>query len=213
MEIKPSIETTTGSPICVVMAYNENYKKLGEYTSSVNQDYCRFRGYNFRLYTEGFDESRPASWSKLLFVKDALKNYEFVFWIDTDAVFTNKSLSIERFIQKGGNIFVGREPYKFHFGIFLIRNSEWSFWLLDKIWSIYPHDLGGWEQAVFNELVTTNQVGNNMIYFPLKSFMSVVAPGLWDMEFKWQEGDFIGHCWGKHSQEKKLEEIKKCIII
>ena len=86
--MKVNLELNNGSDICVVMGYNDDYQKLGDITSYANLAYCMRQKYDFRLYREGFDLSRHPSWSKLLFVRDALYNHKWVYWIDGDAVFT-----------------------------------------------------------------------------------------------------------------------------
>ena len=210
--MKVNLELNNGSDICVVMGYNDDYQKLGDITSYANLAYCMRQKYDFRLYREGFDLSRHPSWSKLLFVRDALYNHKWVYWIDGDAVFTNYLMPITRYIQLGGDIYVGAEREMFNFGTFLIRNCEWTHYIINEMWAYkvfawrWP-----WEQQAFNECFFKKQVENHVVYFAMKEFCTILLPEEWNEALKWKPGDFAAHCWGKRTQEEKIQAIKSCL--
>ena len=211
--MEPSTELKVGSNICVVTGYNYCCREHGEFTTRINLNYCLKQRYNFRAYTRGFDESRFPSWSKLLFIKDALQHYEWVFWIDADAVFTNHKLRIERIIQAGGDIFICRETPDMIFscGVFMIHQCEWSFWLIDEMWNTTGWDwLGSWEQSAFNKLWIEGKVGNRMVYYQMRDFNSVPAPAP-HPEMEWQVGDYVAHRMGDYPSKPRIEMLTECL--
>jgi hypothetical protein len=58
--------------------------------------YAAKHGYTFLSGGEDvWDRSRPAAWSKLLFILKHLDDYDYIFWSDADAIITNPALSLE----------------------------------------------------------------------------------------------------------------------
>jgi len=204
--------------VCVVTAYNDAYALLGDLTSGVNRLYCTRRGYDIRVHREGFDSSRAMTWNKILFIRQALEDYEWVFWIDADAMFTNHDIPIEKFIQRGGDFFICMDvpaQGKFNAGVMLLRRCDFTFWMLDEIWK--RNDLANvffHEQTALNDLYESGKLNNHVVWYPTRAFNSFTfaSPemlcGAPESDYVWQKGDFVAHCPGKRVYEKMSDFAK-----
>lgn len=204
------------SKMCVVSAYDGNLKEMGEYTSRINFNYCERHGYGFRAYTEGFDESRHPAWSKLKFVKETLKDYEWVFWIDADAIFTNHDIRLETFVCPDIEFYICVEDARsmmFNTGAFLIHRCDWAFWFLDELWNRKDwKSYRLWEQTALQLMVSEGRVWDRVKYFPMRAFNS--APTDSDWKEKWYPGDFVAHKFDASMRAKdKLEWLKRCVDV
>lgn len=118
-------------------------------------EYCNRHGYELINANEIIDHSRPAAWSKLKAVEKALRSgrFDYVMYIDMDAIIMNLDIPIEAFISAGNSGMRDKEndesshqehpPYDLimtgdwngpNTGVWLIRNSEWSLWFLTTLW-------------------------------------------------------------------------------
>lgn len=212
--IKPSIELKKKSPLCVVMAYTDDYKICGDFTSEVNIQYCHEKSYNFRLYRDGFNTRRHPAWSKFDFVRATMKDYEWVFWIDADAMFTNFDTQINYFVNKDYHFFVGNEGQGavdrfFNMGTFLIQRCDWSYELLDNIWYKRLPDKREHE-SLTHMSYTSTFLTTGMAYYPLRGLGSHIGS---DRDWRnWQTGDFIAHCRGPMYQVNKVRLLADCLL-
>ncbi|KAL3637287.1 hypothetical protein CASFOL_019586 [Castilleja foliolosa] len=110
-------------------------------------DYCRIHGYKI-FYNNGFLEPKMTSfWAKISILKAAMLAHpeiEWLFWVDSDAIFTDMELKIpfERY-EDHNNMVVHGWPNLIYrdkswvgvnAGVFLIRNSQWAMDFLD-VWA------------------------------------------------------------------------------
>lgn len=196
--------------ICVVTAYTNDMADIGDFTSAINRKYCNRHNYDFKVFREGFDQSRSPRWSKLKFIKQTLKDYEWVFWIDADAIFTNHDMLISGFVQDRGDLFMCLDlQQRFNAGVMLLRNCDWTFWMLDEAWSRL--DMSN-EQDAINLMYSGGVIGSHLIYYMARAFNGLVGiddsslKGALSNTYKWQRWDFVAHCTGNHSD--KLSKLK-----
>ena len=212
--MKPCIELKTGSNLCVVTGYSDSCNEHGPFAARVDISYCLKHGYDFRAYgDECFDKKRFGAWSKVLFVNESLKDYQYVFWIDADATFTNHDKKIADLIKLGGDMFLCRQECDgdFNTGVFLIRSCDWSFWLLEEMWNTKGWDwLGGWEQSAFNKIYKEGRVGQRMVYYPMKVFNAIPDPAPHPL-MEWQPGDFIAHRAGAYNTSERKIILTECL--
>lgn len=89
-------------------------------------------------------------WQKLIAVRDLLNlkennkyRYEWVWWLDADALFTNFSKSPQNFIKKfgaGKDIIIAKDPFSaLNAGVFLVRNTQFSRDFIDDIINLFPY--------------------------------------------------------------------------
>lgn len=204
------------SKFCVVTAYQDDlpWRTLGDLTSSTKVAYCKAKGYGFRCYRSGWDVARPMSWSKLHFVLDALRHYEWVFWIDADAIVTNPNVGLSSFITGKEDMVLcrvqhlgemNRHEQVMNCGVFLLRSGEFAEKLVETLWSkAHCVNHAWWEQKAFIEAYDeSEELRSRVRVLPAKAFNSVP---LWrdtmSNEAKWSPGDFICHVAAYEVQDR-----------
>lgn len=160
--MKPEV-IVSGDNVCMVMAYtaqNAKFAEMGAFSSRVNMNYCVKHKYGFRLHTSGFDEGRHPSWSKLLFLREALKDYPWAFWVDADAIVTNPAVRLERFLDDRYLMVAGKQNWgssewnAVNCGVFFVRNAPDVGEFFDKVWAdISREGRVGWEQDGVRTLI------------------------------------------------------------
>ncbi len=115
-------------------------------TYKINKEYADIHGYDFKSVEEEAKEGYWPTWIKIPLIKKYLKDYDYVFWIDSDAFFfTNQSL--EMFMGKNVGLtkcLTNKEDSKNSWedsksftitssGAMLFKNSEFSFRVLEDL--------------------------------------------------------------------------------
>lgn len=145
-----------------------------EYANLMNRNkkYCKQHGYAYKFIKRGYSNI-PPYWRKVSLVKEYLKNYKGILWLDTDAVIFNLNISLDSLTNSSKQLFISNDdwnshPLHFNTGIWIIKNTiemhrlldDWIHtynekdWLKDSMnkW----HSTGGWsgttyEQGSFNK--------------------------------------------------------------
>jgi hypothetical protein len=164
--------------IVSISAGNAERETFTRYTFEVLRKYARNNGYDLHLYARFLEpfasknsigKGAQGAWSKISAVKDVLDDvdhaYEWVVWIDDDILLTNLAKQLESFIQACNpqvDLITSRD-YTPDFanqimstGFFLLRRSEWSYGLLNRIIEI------GIREALTNPFMEQNAI--NEIY-------------------------------------------------
>lgn len=137
------------SKLLVLSGYTPNIESFAGMVVRNHQEYCASRGYQYRCLTSGFFEGRAPSWSKLLFILKALaeqdeqgrKLWQWVFWMDVDAIFTNFTIPIESLSADLGpeqEMLLGEDSWGVNTGLWLVSNSSWSNECLAAVWAADP---------------------------------------------------------------------------
>jgi len=224
--MKPVIDVN-GKNVCMVMAYtgqNAKFVEMGEFASRVNMGYCARHKYGFRLYTSGFAEDRHPSWSKLLFLRDTLKDYPWAFWVDADAIVTNPVERLERFLDDRYMMIAGKQEWggsawwnAVNCGVFFVRNDPDVGEFFDKVWADMSRDgRVGWEQDGVRECIKKEPWKSKVKVVCRRDFNSMVnhpslnVPDWYPLWTEaWYKGDFIAHFGGKRTD---VIEAMKAIL-
>ncbi|KAI3500313.1 hypothetical protein L1887_36132 [Cichorium endivia] len=109
-------------------------------------DYCRIHGYDIFYNNVLFHPDMFTYWAKIPTVRAAMLAHpeaEWIWWVDSDAVFTDMDFKLPLKRYKNYNFVVHGWPeliYKkkswtsLNAGVFLIRNSQWALDFMD-VWS------------------------------------------------------------------------------
>jgi hypothetical protein len=84
----------------LVTIYDDNYKDLAEIVLPNIESYAKKYGYELKIYTESQDPARHIYWSKIKACRRLVDDYELVFWLDIDSLFTDFS---QDFVEKYRN--------------------------------------------------------------------------------------------------------------
>ncbi|KAF0541492.1 glycosyltransferase Family 34 protein [Gigaspora margarita] len=105
--------------------------------------YAKKHGYSFvarsEEYTQQRFKKRKDVWGKIDVIEKVLPHYDWVFWMDMDAVIANHDITIEQLFENFEKM-IGKEKFNeisfviarpkydsmVSAGVFLIKNSEWS---------------------------------------------------------------------------------------
>lgn len=128
--------------IAMIMMYDNSHggwnddlmNKIIENKKKYSEQY----GYDIIIGNDLIDPSRPSAWSKLKICKYYLNQYDYIFYIDMDAIIMNKNIPLETFITLAGYQydFILTEDWNgINTGVFFVKNTKFSSWFLELAWN------------------------------------------------------------------------------
>jgi len=118
---------------------------FGKFSAEVNLKYANKNNYSFicEILQEPLLD-RHNTWIKIHLIKKHLPNYDYVVWIDADAIFL-KNIKIEDFLDDGIDLIISKNPLPetkmmytmTNTGFMVWKNSNWSIDTLNYIWNNY----------------------------------------------------------------------------
>ena len=142
------------SQTCIVTFYDKPFRVFGQLAWRSIERYAEIHNYDTLRFHERLTD-RPVSWEKIICIQKAFEmGYEFVFWIDADAIIVDVSEDIRSVVKSDKDFFlvhhVVEGGYSPNMGVFLIRNTEKTKQILSDIWSM-EHYISHrwWEQGAF----------------------------------------------------------------
>lgn len=135
--------------IGIVTVHTENIGQYANITGERNRLYAQRHDYGFHIETNVIDKSRMPHWSKIHAVLLHLCEYDFVFWVDADAMFYDQHVRIEDVVPVGDvekHIWLQHHSQDFpssirkelfDTGTVLFRSSPWTRQFLLE-WYFYP---------------------------------------------------------------------------
>mmetsp|Transcript_25210 Transcript_25210/g.42531 ORF Transcript_25210/g.42531 Transcript_25210/m.42531 type:complete len:376 (+) Transcript_25210:122-1249(+) len=103
-------------------------------------EYAKLHGYEVINANSHIDPSRPVAWSKLKAVRDSLPRYDYVMYVDMDAVIMQPDIAVERLIyatERGpsADIIMQNDWNGPNTGIWLAKNTAWTAEFLSLAWA------------------------------------------------------------------------------
>lgn len=100
------------SKIALVTLCDDNYSEMANVSFPVFKAYCEKHGYDFISYNKPLDPNRSAHWSKINAVLENIKNYDWIWWLDTDSIIMNHDKRLEEIIDDDYSlIFTNNKDY------------------------------------------------------------------------------------------------------
>ena len=100
------------------------------------QAYADAHGYDFIVDDDAIDRSAPTrSWNKLLAMRKHLPRYDFLLYVDVDAVVINPETGLEDIVDFDYYQVLAADSNGVHCGVWLVRNTPWTLWFLDELWA------------------------------------------------------------------------------
>lgn len=148
-------QTSANRKVLVTLAAGK-YLQLLDMSRITFIDYAKKWDYDFVEVKESWDESRPYAWTKLLAIRDLLDKYDFVFYVDSDALILRDDIDVATIAHTDFAWPVGPVNGRIcpSAGIMAIRSSESSKKLFDLAYR--QNDLiynGWWEQAALMRIL------------------------------------------------------------
>lgn len=186
--------------IALVTGYDAGYAAVGELSRPNKEAYCRRHGYAFVCRTDGFDPDRPASWSKVRFVREALGSAEWVYWGDADSLVMDSSVPLSRFCWDSADLVLSGDPYNgINLGCFLARATDWTRGFLARVDATAEFALHPWWEnaAVLSLYASEPGVRRRVAVLPNALFNAYPYPG-----GGYEPGRFVAHFPGLAEAER-----------
>jgi hypothetical protein len=212
----------------------DNYGKCdyGDYSSINHHKYTNKHGYSYIkkiVNNDDYQDWHP-TWIKIDVLKTYLPIFDYLVWIDADAVFYNQEIKIEDFIEDdidlvipkleldrvSGNVWTNTTT-----GFMIWKNSEWSKNVLNELWNNpkeYRFEFFH-EQTRLDEILKPNfelDGGNNVLNKDSIDIENPIVLGNikvlpYSYHRCWDDGEikYVYHAGG--NTPTKLERIKKVL--
>lgn len=144
--------------IKIVSACDDNMKVLSDISYPTIEKYCQFWNFSCeRFNIKNFN--RPASWYKIsLLINEIDSNqFDYIMWVDSDAIIYNQNFDLRSLLRADKDFYLSKDLNNFNCGVFIIKCSDFSKSILEKIDSMseYVNHIW-WEQGAFIELFESN---------------------------------------------------------
>lgn len=143
--------------LSIITAYTESFEEISELSFSTHKKYASIHNLHCQRYKLS-NIDRPASWYKIpLILEQFTNNYEYVMWIDADALIINYSYNINDIINEEHSIYLCEDMNGFNCGVMIWKNTSFTQNILTQMWNMTQFiNHIWWEQAAFIELYNTN---------------------------------------------------------
>lgn len=109
--------------IALVTLYDNKCFDYAKYSDISKKEYCKKFGYDFVLFKDLFYKDRHPVWSKIPAVLKIIKSYDYVFWVDADAIISNLNFNVSTLFDDR-DIYISKDINGYNFGIFAVKNSK-----------------------------------------------------------------------------------------
>jgi hypothetical protein len=157
----PEIVLRPNSNIVFVYVYTPNIQEYAQHSIRNITHYTNLHGYGFVVFNKPFLSSLPGCWNKVAAILQLLYSsysFEYLVWVDADAVVTNPHISIESIIyskdisnnisnniskdnskdnSKDTNLWICRDINEGHCvnsGVMIMKKTEWAKTLFGNVW-------------------------------------------------------------------------------
>jgi hypothetical protein len=167
-------------------------------------EYCKRWGYDLIIEDNSMvDKSRDVAWSKIPIFKKWLPHYDYLLWVDMDAFFMRHDIPIEGLIRDEKEVIIAKDWHGVNFGVFLFKNAQFSFDLMELMWNAPRHWWEPWqEQSALMKLLDKRYVGRaraeeqekHFAFIPqrdMNSYPQHFAYG--NADALYHDGDYIAH--------------------
>ena len=225
--------------ICIITSYTDHIRwddygkcDYGDFASLNHHEYSNKHGYSYIkeiVKNDDYSNWHP-TWIKIDVLKKYLPLYDYVVWVDSDAVFVNQDIKIEDLINDGVDLVIpklemdrvsGNMWTHTTTGFMIWKNSEWSNNMLNTLWSepkdyrfTFFHEQSRLDELIYDKF--TVQGGENIlnkniddIETPIKLDNIIILP--YSYHRYWEDGEikYVYHAGGNTGT--KLERIKRII--
>lgn len=153
--------------LCVTTFFDDAFAEMGEISATTLGWYASRYGFDIHI-ERNLKCDRPAAWTKVILLQSLLdQDYDFILWVDADALFVRFTHDIRNEIVNGKDLFLVchkiRKPIQPgawlgldvpNTGVMLLRNGDWSRWFLNALWDRVEYvNHQFWENAAALEVM------------------------------------------------------------
>jgi len=186
------------------------------YESAISElyQYANAHDYKFILNTKAYDEGRDIFYMKLHVLVEAVmeglktKEYDWIFWSDSDIVLINPNIKLETFLPVDGDInFIATADHNsLNAGLFFIKVNSWSLnFLMRAISYLFYHPE--------KPLTYADQTALNNVLIDFKEDAHYVIVPNWFNKYQGHRkpGDLLVHLAGQSDKLKVANTIREQI--
>lgn len=184
--------------------------------------YAHYHSYaHFVENSDFLEPNRKPHWAKLPAIWNHLHYYEWILWIDVDALICNFTITLEEILERarqeydidgnGKDFIIAQDMNGLNSGVFLLRNTTWSRDFLERAYNVPNQAAMEYEQDALKQLLRENADDlDHVQYIPQRWFNSY--PGMiLDMyrltgakraSMEYHGGDFVLHLPGLSVPDK-----------
>ncbi|WP_395689821.1 putative nucleotide-diphospho-sugar transferase [Aestuariivirga sp.] len=160
--------TSRAKDICICTSYDERFSQIGDLSAQTLCAYGKRYGFSVQIEPEVAINRQPA-WHRVRYIPELFKKgYEYVMWLDADALFARYDLDIRTVINGISDLYLvqhdieGQRPTPVpNTGVMLIRNSQWSVDLFNTLWNMTEFlEHYWWENGALIKLLGYNKLLN-----------------------------------------------------
>jgi hypothetical protein len=157
--IEPQVKFNSKATIAFVYFYTPNIFSYAKHSILNILSYAEKHNYAVIIYDKPFNDDVSMCWNKIVTIMENLKNYEYLVWMDADAIIVNPTIKIESFIEKypGYDLYLCEDIIVqkecINSGVMIIANTKWTNNLFNNVWtSPIPH-LHNDQNVIYYEIV------------------------------------------------------------
>lgn len=160
---------------CIASAYSHNFEEIVNITKPTLEKYANL--HNIDIVIENIQKyDRPFSWYKVYLILNLLQSnkYDYVLWIDSDAVILSNKYQLDAFIVDNKYLYLAKDINGINCGVMMVKNNHYMINFLNKVYSMteYLHD-GWWEQKAIHKLVNDN-------YENITTYIEYIPQHIWN---------------------------------
>ena len=224
---------------CIITSYTDHIRwddygkcDYGDFASLNHHEYSNKHGYSYikEIVKNDYYSNWHQTWIKIDVLKKYLPLYDYVVWVDADAVFVNQDIKIEDLINDGVDLVIpklemdrvsGNMWTHTTTGFMIWKNSEWSNNMLNTLWSepkdyrfTFFHEQSRLDELIYDKF--TVQGGENILNKNIDDIETlvkldniIILP--YSYHRYWEDGEikYVYHAGGNTGT--KLERIKRII--
>lgn len=196
--------------IAIIQLYDDGRKDYGDLTGGVARQYCEKFGYTYICYRERINPALIPTWNKLIAVRENLARFDWVFWLDADALIVNPTQRIEDIVapyESGKDMLFSSDDCGLCAGVFFAKNTPWTDRFLESVLLLgeLPDCEHLYEQKTIRTLYS--------LFPSVRERIGLIPPSV--IQFPYAEHNsqaFVHHYWAI-SQRFEQVEIKMRDII
>jgi len=113
--------------------YNQEHQALQQRVLANHKTYAQMNNYTYVHYNKQLDMSRESEGLKISIMRTLLKdknNFEWLLWIDSDAIFVDMNRKIETIlseyrVSEGKSLLFSGDSNAINTGLMLVKNNQW----------------------------------------------------------------------------------------
>ncbi len=206
--------------LCLATSYTSDYADIGSYCAMTLHLYAARWGYGVHVVTD-VTLDRPPAWHRVRLIPELFdQGYEFVFWLDADALLQRFDVDILTEVRDGKDLYMVAHDHPSYAisqvpntGVMLVRNTDWTRDLFDRLWGMTEYENHmWWENAAMIDLLGYRNLLGDHPFAPDAAMMARTRflhdgwnhiPSISDVEMP-----IIRHYAG-HSNEVRREKLPR----